>query len=61
MSILEYFHHLYPKSSDNSLNILGSRCNDGGDEGRSLSQVGKLKDKIDLLLSAVNQAVSQME
>jgi hypothetical protein len=29
------------------------RC--GGDEGRSLSQVGKMKEKIDLFFSAVNQ------
>jgi len=27
----------------------------GGDEGRSLSQVGKIKEKIDLFLSTVNQ------
>jgi hypothetical protein len=33
----------------------------GGDEGSSLSQVGKMKEKIELLLSAVNKAVSQME
>jgi hypothetical protein len=26
----------------------------GGDEGRSLSQVGNMKDKIDLFLSTVN-------
>jgi hypothetical protein len=28
---------------------------DGGDEGRSLLQVGKMKEKIDLFFSAVNQ------
>jgi hypothetical protein len=33
----------------------------GGDEGPSLSHLGKIKDKIDLLLSIVNKAVSQME
>jgi len=27
----------------------------GGDEGRSLSQVGKMREKIDLFFSAVNQ------
>jgi hypothetical protein len=33
----------------------------GGDEGSSLSHLGKMKEKIDLLLSAVNQAASQIK
>jgi hypothetical protein len=28
----------------------------GGDEGSSLSNLGKMKEKIDLLFSAINQA-----
>ena len=39
MSILEHVHHLWPNNSGNSLNILCSRCNNGGDEGRSLSNI----------------------
>jgi hypothetical protein len=33
----------------------------GGDEGPSLSHLGKIKYKIDLLLSNVNKAESLME
>ena len=33
----------------------------GGDEGSSLSQVGNIKEKIDLFLSTVNQALNQIE
>jgi len=33
----------------------------GGDEGSSLLQVGNMQEKIDLLLSTVNQAVSRIE
>jgi hypothetical protein len=33
----------------------------GGGGGRSLSQVGNIKNKIDLFLSTVKQAMSQIE
>jgi hypothetical protein len=39
------------KTRHSLANVL--RC--GGDEGCSLSQVGKMKEKIDLFFSAVNQ------